>query len=269
MFTIFSHDGERKKSEAMRRENMSFMTAIASSLPIINLCRSCGVLYISAKKTTSMRKATVELVPNTSLTDLQGNFFEQVEYMELLQMLRVDFDTGIRLAICKLRLKEGCYIEDLHPPMGWEILEVLKVDGNDNICLVKGTISDKIRPMLKGFDLELVWDRPTYLSSEMAVYSVIGDQSNLKKFFERIKLLGDVKSISCQRADYMFCNALSCLTDKQRGVLIEAKKSGYYDYPRRINADQLAERLGIGKSATIEHLRKAEGRIISQIFSGY
>ncbi|HQN31395.1 MAG TPA: helix-turn-helix domain-containing protein, partial [Methanothrix soehngenii] len=106
-------------------------------------------------------------------------------------------------------------------------------------------------------------------TSEKLVYTVIGDQPKLKRFFERIRLMGEIKSISCQRASYQHYDVLSCLTNRQRDILIKAKKGGYYDYPRRINADQLAERLGIGKSATVEHLRKAEGRIISHIFSGY
>lgn len=54
-----------------------------------------------------MRKATVELVPYNSIQDFYGNFFEVVEYMELLQMLRVDFDKGIKMAIGRYRLKEG------------------------------------------------------------------------------------------------------------------------------------------------------------------
>ena len=216
-----------------------------------------------------MRKATVEFVPYIGFKEIYGNFFEMIEYMELLQMLRIDFDRGIKIGIGRYRLKEGCALEDLHLPMGSEILEVLNVNGNDYICLVRGAVSDEYRPMMKEFDLELVWALPTYVTPDKMVCSVIGDQPNLKRFFEKVKLLGEIKSISCQRASYQHYDVLSCLTNRQRDILIKAKKGGYYDYPRRINADQLAERLGIGKSATVEHLRKAEGRIISHIFSGY
>lgn len=216
-----------------------------------------------------MRKATVEIVLHPHIKDLYGDFFEKVEYAEALQSLRLDFDKGIKIGIVRYRLKKEYALEDLPTPPGVEILDVLKVEGKDYICLGKGTVMDKYRSMMKEFDLDVFWDRPTYATSEKMVCSVIGDQPNLKKFIEKIRLLGEITSISCHRDVYQPYNILSCLTNRQMSVLVEAKKSGYYDYPRRINADGLAERLGIGKSAAIEHLRKAEGRIISQILSGY
>ena len=216
-----------------------------------------------------MRKATVELVPHPFLKDLLHDFFEKIEYAEILQMIHLDFDRDIKTAIVRCIMRDGYSPEDLPYPPGIEVMDVLKVDGKEAICLMRGGVPDELRLMFKEFDLELIWDLPTYFTSEKLVYTVIGDQPNLKKFFERIRFLGEIKSISCQRESYQHYDVLSCLTKRQRDILIKAKKGGYYDYPRRINADQLAERLGIGKSATVEHLRKAEGRIISHIFSGY
>jgi predicted DNA binding protein len=57
------------------------------------------------------------------------------------------------------------------------------------------------------------------------------------------------------------------LTEKQREVLISAHKLGYYDIPRRINSDQLAEHLDIANSTLVEHLRKAEQRLLVHILA--
>ncbi len=87
--------------------------------------------------------------------------------------------------------------------------------------------------------------------------------------FSVIQLIGDIENVSVQRATYKAHGVLSCLTARQKEVLIQAKKMGYYDYPRKVNGDDLAKSIGISKAATIEHLRKAEDRIMSQILAGY
>ena len=60
---------------------------------------------------------------------------------------------------------------------------------------------------------------------------------------------------------------LSKLTEKQRKVLFAAYKLGYYDLPRRINSEKLAEKLNIGNSTLGEHLRKAERRLLIHILA--
>lgn len=52
------------------------------------------------------------------------------------------------------------------------------------------------------------------------------------------------------------------LTDRQREVLERAHELGYFEYPRRANASEVAESLDIGPSTLIEHLNAAQSKLL-------
>lgn len=52
------------------------------------------------------------------------------------------------------------------------------------------------------------------------------------------------------------------LSERQREVMELAKRMGYYTWPRETSASDLADELGISKTTLLEHLRKAESKII-------
>lgn len=58
------------------------------------------------------------------------------------------------------------------------------------------------------------------------------------------------------------------LTEKQERLLWLAFKSGFFDYPRRIEARELAAKLGVKSSTFSEICRRALRRLIENYFSG-
>ncbi len=222
-----------------------------------------------------MKKAIVEFNLKDDLIRLFNweQFFTQIESLELLEILKLDFEKSLKIIITKIILKEGININDLVMPTGGEILSVIKSDKNQHICLVKGQPPlekfKDIQKISKGFNIDVIWTTPTIFSEEKMAISVIGDEENIKKFYNLWKKLADITKISFQPANFEISDLISCLTDKQKEIIIKAKKHGYYNYPRKINSEKLAKSFGISKATTIEHLRKAENRLIDTIFTGY
>jgi hypothetical protein len=96
----------------------------------------------------------------------------------------------------------------------------------------------------------------------------LGDELQVKELLKRLSEFGiRFKVVSLTDASFSPDSPLNNLTDKQREALIAAHKNGYYDVPRRINSEQLAKKLGIGDSTLVEHLRKAEQRLINNIIA--
>jgi predicted DNA binding protein len=54
------------------------------------------------------------------------------------------------------------------------------------------------------------------------------------------------------------------LSERQREAVSLAFEEGFYDWPRGIEATDLADRMGIAHSTYLEHLRKAERKLIAQ-----
>lgn len=52
------------------------------------------------------------------------------------------------------------------------------------------------------------------------------------------------------------------LSERQRQVFELARRRGYYSWPREISATELAEELNVTKTTTLEHLRKAEAKLL-------
>jgi predicted DNA binding protein len=106
-------------------------------------------------------------------------------------------------------------------------------------------------------------------SKEKLTFSCIGDQEEILKCVEKMKKVGKIVDMKFQEAAYQKRDILSALTEKQKEVLIAAHKYGYYDFPKKINSEELSEKVNISKPTLVKHLRKAERRLLDNILAGY
>ncbi|MDK2989626.1 MAG: hypothetical protein PWR16_1155 [Methanoculleus sp.] len=237
-------------------------------------------LYRERGPTQSMRKMTVEVCPKDPLMDMPAGaedlnravnrFMDRVESLRLIEMLRVDFERGEETLVAEITMKEGYTVEDLDFPEVLGSLEVLKAEGRIYTCFVRCVVRDEfLREKMREFDLDIIWTSPLYKSRDLFVYTCIGDAENLNKVLRLMATYGEVRNVIFEEASFSGDDPLSRLTPRQKDLLVAAKQHGYYEYPRRINSQQLAEKLGISKATAIEHLRKAEARLIAMLLAGY
>jgi predicted DNA binding protein len=111
---------------------------------------------------------------------------------------------------------------------------------------------------------------PDFLDVDRMKVEMIGKEDEIKKLLHYANKWGDnsFKILGLTSMDTKGESLLSKLTTRQRQMLLTAYALGYYDVPRRISSDDLSRHLDVDKSTIVEHLRKAERKIIASIVAG-
>jgi predicted DNA binding protein len=96
---------------------------------------------------------------------------------------------------------------------------------------------------------------------------VIGKEDGIKKFLQDASKWSPYKVLGLTSLDRRSESLLWKLTFSQRQALLTACALGYYDVPRRIFSEELSKPLKTDKSTVVEHLRKAERKLIASIIA--
>jgi predicted DNA binding protein len=224
-----------------------------------------------------MRKMIIELDPTMVFKVLGKKFFRKIESFEGRALIKYSLEDMSKLVITDLVMKEGYTLDDFDPPGEMAVLDVLK--SRDDVRTYTLLIKVQVRessPMKKYFrklvsfmDADVIYDLPFHVNETKIVISCIGESPELEKALKAFKLMGKVRQIHFQKASFTEYDPLACLTPKQKDIVLAARKTGYYSYPKRVSSQDLAEQLGISKATLIEHLRKAEIRLIDNLLAGY
>lgn len=91
---------------------------------------------------------------------------------------------------------------------------------------------------------------------------VVFERGSVKNIVEELEDLGTVRLEQLRP----FGKPTSVLSARQSEVLEFAYNAGYFDWPRRADAETLADQLDIAHSTFLEHIRKSENKIFAGIF---
>jgi len=191
--------------------------------------------------------------------------FKKIKSLELLYFLRQDEEEFA--AISQLEFKDPtAKIEDIL--IGGFMVEAQVLEQQKNgayIVFMRGGPS--LSSILKAVGIESGYLFPPLGIRDGKIrFSFLGNEMQIKDFMEKIDVLGiHYRVVLLADANFSPTSPLNGLTEKQRETLIAAYKHGYYDIPRKISSEELAKKLGLVDSTVVEHLRKAEKRLMAQL----
>jgi DNA-binding CsgD family transcriptional regulator len=217
-----------------------------------------------------MRRVTMEFDYQKAWKQIFGSNSEKVEVLEALRCFKCDTQ-GLAI-ICRLRLKDrNMNIQDLL--MGEGLLtniELLYKEKDESaVVFIEGRSCVPKPPKDIKQPKMLMARPPDFLDVGRMKVEMIGKENEIKKLLHYANKWGDnsFKVLGLTSIDTKGESLLSKLTTRQRQMLLTAYALGYYDVPRRISSDDLARHLGVDKSTIVEHLRKAERKLIGGIIA--
>ena len=217
-----------------------------------------------------MRKLTIEMEPDETFQEYMKDAFQKIESYEILEALKINYEDGICVDLIEVTTRPGISIEDVKNIDRMEIISIIRSDGEKHTCLGKYFETEENMGLFRETDLDLIQSSPTIIARDKITATMIGENENLNKFVDMLKRNGmKILKLNITKAAYQKHDILNVLTDKQRDILIAAHRYGYYDYPKKINSQKLSEKVSLGKATLVQHLRKAEGRLLAEILSGY
>jgi predicted DNA binding protein len=102
---------------------------------------------------------------------------------------------------------------------------------------------------------------PTIFNDRFEIWTIGSyDRDSLTNAYEMIK-----SKYECKLAYLKEDRLTPRLTEKQRHAFTNAKYFGYYEWPRKRSASDIAKLLGMTKTVFFSHLRKAEMKLLNFI----
>lgn len=216
-----------------------------------------------------MRRVTLEFNYQNAWKQIFGSNADKVKVLEALRCFKCDLE-GLAI-ICKIKLKDkNMNIKDLVGKGLLTNIEILYREKDGSVVVFIEGRSCVPQPP-KGIRLpKLLMSRPPdFLDVDRMKVEVIGKEMDMKKLLEYANRWSNTyKILGLTSVDTKAESPLSKLTVKQRQALLTAFALGYYDVPRRISSEDLSRHLNADKSTIVEHLRKAERKLIDGIIAG-
>ena len=98
-----------------------------------------------------MRKLTVDLKVKKEFLQIIDFILDKTESIELVELIKIDFEQWVKMGIAALNMKEGYTIDDIDLLEFMGILTVLKQEGNRYIIFTKVKTFKKIYRSCKKF----------------------------------------------------------------------------------------------------------------------
>ncbi len=180
--------------------------------------------------------------------------------IEVLGHLSTESDGVTQLV--ELQINPGRDLSEISELDSFEVLEKHEEDASGVLVSIRCT-----HPLaLSAVELSNIYVYPPYgIDSKTGLeFRIFGISSSIRSFLEFVREVMPPDTISVQTIKNGSTKEFDFLTQKQREVFELAVRRGYYEEGGEVTLKQLADELGIARSTTGEHLKRAESEVLKR-----
>jgi predicted DNA binding protein len=145
---------------------------------------------------------------------------------------------------------------------------VLRANADRARLVVTYTLADSIVPNI--VDSNYMPIEPVHVSNGYEYWTVLVRADQIEETIDNLRHEHDINMLAINEVSpsegIVFTDFVDeiydTLSDRQLEALLTAKSEGYYSWPREIKANEVAEEVGVTGPTFLEHLRKAEHKIL-------
>ena len=215
-----------------------------------------------------MRLLKIKIPTKTILDFGLPNYFDVIEYIEVLQIY--EYDSNNFFALYKIVFKKGKineldkFLRGLFFAKSYKILEK---KSNEILCIMKQRNTSGFWPEFLSESFALI--PPIVFDPDAVIFEVIAKDDDINNILSQHKIFKSMQLLSVSNIDETIShsmNAMPRLTNRQKEIMIFANRNGYFKIPKQISTKKIAEHFQISSSAVLNHIQKAERTIMEYFF---
>jgi predicted DNA binding protein len=219
-------------------------------------------------------KISAEMVKN-----MKFGLFEKLEYLEILNTWQYSQKNFFSVQKMVFKPEFQSILDDidtLKKEVNATYIQILRKKENEILCILQQHLASGFWPMLKE---SKPWALipPITVDKEYILLTIVAPKEYVQNLFQMVNIFtNDYTVLAVERMDNVdrieemlgITNLpYPTFTDRQREIATFAVRNGFYQSPKNISAQAIADEKGISVSAVNEHLRKVE-RVAMDFFFG-
>ena len=214
-----------------------------------------------------MRLLKIKIPSKTILDFGLPNYFDVIEYIEVLQIY--EYDSNNFFALNKIIFKKGKINEldkilrELFFAQSYKILEK---KSDEILCIMKQRNTSGFWPAFLSKSFALI--PPIVFDADAVVIGVIAKDDELTSVLNH-EIFKSMELLSVSNVDETIVNPMNTmprLTNRQKQIMIFATRKGYFKIPKQISTQKISEHFQVSPSAILNHIQKAERSIMEYFF---